>query len=361
MMSHELPMPAESGSGASAAPPPPDYPWAALTDDDLLKVRIRDLDLRLESSHAAVYRDRLYAELEERGVAFKPGCYLTTEWLAPDKVPLIGIPFCLAHPRLKQLEQTMMLEVEGGTDASAMKLMRHEAGHAFNYAYQLYRRSRWRELFGRFTMEYDVHRYYPRPFSRQFVVHLGENYAQAHPDEDFAETFAVWLTPGFDWRQRYRGWGALRKLEYVDHLMKEVGATPPPVPGGPRLWPASRMRSTLAHYYKKKRMEFAEGYPGFYDPDLNTLFSGEGGEGRISAVEFFRKHRKMLTTTVARWTHVSKYAVDQRIRRLSRRAKELRLYLRTGETEAILPVSVYLTSVVCDDRERAYGNRRQTR
>ena len=30
-------------------------------------------------------------------------------------------------------------------------------------------------------------------------------YAASHPEEDFAETFAVWLTPRSNWRQSFPG------------------------------------------------------------------------------------------------------------------------------------------------------------
>jgi hypothetical protein len=338
-------------------PATPVFPWETLSDAELLKWRIGDLGIRLEGSAVAPRVERLYEELQARGLVFRPPCYLSTEWLCPDRVPAIGIPFCLAHPRLKHLEQSMMLEVEGGSEPACLKLLRHECGHAINYAYRLYRRSRWRELFGPFSAEYDVQQYYPRPYSRQFVVHLEDNYAQAHPDEDFAETFAVWLTPNLDWREKYREWGALRKLEYVDHLMGQIGSTPPPVKTRRRLWPVDQMRSTLESYYRKKRHEFAEAYPGFYDADLFRLFTTENGADRPPAAAFLARHRAALVGGVAAGAHVRKYAVDQLARRLGRRARELGLRLRGSEEEARVAVSIYLTAQVCEDRQRYRARR----
>lgn len=330
----------------------PDPPWAHLPDEELLKYRICDLKIRIQGSELEPIIHKFYAELDEKNVYFHPACYLTTEWLTPDLVPIIGIPFCLAHPRLKQLEKTMMMDVEGGTEASCLKLLRHEAGHAFNYAYKFYRRTRWRELFGPFTLEYNVQDYYPRPYSRQYVVHLEDNYAQAHPDEDFAETFAVWLTPGVDWRRKYQGWGALKKLEYVDHLMQTNGTRPPLVRRGKKLWPVSRVRATLESYYKRKRIQFADGYPAYYDPDLRRLFCKDGDTNGVTAASFLSRNRRHLTNIVAQWTHMPKYAVDHLIRRLIQRSRELALYLPGPEEQVMVPVSVYLTSVMCDKRER---------
>ncbi len=324
--------------------------WQDLDDDALLRHRICDLRLRLPGSAVEPQVRTFHHELAERGLVFHPSCYLTTEWLCPDGVPLIGIPFCLAHPRLVRLEKTMMLEVEGGTPANCMKLLRHEAGHAFNYAYRLYRRTRWRELFGRISEEYDPGTYYPRKYSRQFVEHLPDNYAQAHPDEDFAETFAVWLTPGLDWRTKYAGRHALKKLEYVDHLMKEVGQRPPLVSGGKRLWPVNRIRSTLASYYRKKRNAFGQSYPGYYDEFLKTLFAtGSSGE---AASRWLSRHRKRIVQQLAAEARLRKYAIDVVVRRLVARARELDLCLRYDESETLLRLCIALTAMLCE--ERAY-------
>ena len=333
----------------------PDYPWAQLSDEELLTWRVSDLKLSLEHSEVEPLVQRFYAELETKGVAFRPLCYLTNEWLTPDKVPLIGVPFCLAHPRLRQLEKAMMLEVEGSSETEFMKLLRHEAGHAFNFAYQFYRRTRWRELFGCFSEEYNVADYYARPYSKKYVVHLDDNYAQAHPDEDFAETFAVWLTPGLDWRAKYDGWGALKKLEYVDKLMTRAGPSVPPVKSGPRLWPANRTRATLDSYYKRKRAEFAEAYSGYYDPDLRRLFTETAPPQGIPADKYLARHRRTLTNMVAQWARVPKYSVDSLIRRLARRASDLALYLPSTEAEAMAPVGVYLTALACARRDDAHS------
>ena len=130
--------------------------WNSLPDEAILQMRIRDLRLRIDASDLRPHIDRLYEELAVKGLVFRPHCYLADEWFCPDRVPVIGLPFCLAHPRLKRLEQRMMDEIEGGTAKTCMELLRHECGHAINYAYQLYKRTRWRELFGTFSESYSV-------------------------------------------------------------------------------------------------------------------------------------------------------------------------------------------------------------
>ena len=55
-------------------------------------------------------------------------------------------------------------------------------------------------------------------------------YAQSHPVEDFAETFAVWLAPRSNWRAQYENWPALRKVEYIDRTMRRLKNRKPQIP-----------------------------------------------------------------------------------------------------------------------------------
>lgn len=334
--------------------PPPEPPWATLSDEQLLGWRISDLKVSLNSPPIQQRVERLYRELEAKHLLFRPACYLTTEWLTPDRIPHVGIPFYLAHPRLIRLEKTMMLEAEGESEEECMKLLRHETGHAINYAYQLFRKSRWRELFGPMTTEYDPHSYIMRPYSKQFVTHLRDNYAQAHPDEDFAETFAVWLTPNLDWRKRYADWGALKKLEYVDHLMADLAGKPPTVTEGPRYWAASRTRSTLGSYFKAKQREFGEGFKGFYDPALNTLFpSPPAGSPTEPAHRFLSRHRKSFVNIICEWGLIPKYSVHQLVSRLVERAKAMNLRVPTeADPTLLLRVGVSLNSLLLGEQGR---------
>ncbi len=233
---------AEPSAPAPAPPTPP--AWAALKDEELLAVRICDLDLRIEGSELEPRLRQFHDDLAQRGVALRPDCYLGDEWFSPAGAPAIAIPFYLAHPRLKALELRQMLEVEGGTAEWCQMLLRHECGHAIDHAYKFSQRPDWQSIFGSPETEYAPETYTPRPYSRSFVRHLPNWYAQAHPDEDFAETFAVWLSsPPDDWRQRYRGWKALEKLEYVETLMQEVAATKPVVKRGRRISEARKLRT----------------------------------------------------------------------------------------------------------------------
>lgn len=303
----------------------PEPPWAALKDDELLKWRICDLRVHIAGSELEGRVAQLNQELADRGLAFRPACYLGDEWFSPEGVPAIAIPFYLAHARLKALESRQMLVVEGGTPQWFEQLLRHECGHAIDHAYRFSSREDWRKVFGSPETEYTPETYRPRPYSKGFVRHLPNWYAQAHPDEDFAESFAVWLsmTPE-EWRKQYRGWKALEKLEFVNTLMEVAKGKAPRHRKGRRISDASKLRKTLERYYAERRKLYAEDFPDFYDADLRFLF-GNGEPNGEPAARAMRRNRAALVSSIVRWTGQHKYTVDMLVRRLIQRCKELGL------------------------------------
>ncbi len=320
--------------------------WEDRPDSELLQIPVRELGLKIDGSPLEPHIHQLYRELESRNIPFHPPCYLADEWLCPDRTPVIGIPFYLAHPRLKNLERKMMLEVEGGTEPSCMKLLRHEAGHALNYAYLLFKKTRWREHFGLFSATYSDN-YDARPYSKKYVVHLSGNYAQAHPDEDFAETFAVWLDPSNQWRDKYGDWPALKKLKYVDAVARRTLAAPPKVTTRETPWSAARMRSTLRAYYERRRRHMGDDYPGYYDPGLQQLFGPASPSNSTQKASVFLRHwRRHIVNCVTMWTGEKKIDADTLLKKLARRCKALDLYLHKTETESLPEVAAFVTAVM---------------
>jgi hypothetical protein len=320
--------------------------WEKLSEEDFLQMRVRDLRIQIPDSPVEPFIQRLYEELEARGVQFRPPCYFADEWLCPDKTPIIGIPFYLAHPRLKHLEKKMMFEAEGGTDDSCMKLLRHECGHALNYAYNLYKKTRWRELFGKFSQKYSTS-YYAQPYSRRFVIHLEDNYAQAHPDEDFAETFAVWLTPNSRWEEKYRDWPVIRKLKYIDGMIKRIGDQKPVTTAqGVPPWSAARMRSTLAAHYDRKRRVLGSDFKAFYDDSLKELFLAKcSSTSALKASQLLRQNRRHIIDDVTRWTGHRKYDIHQLVNRLILRCESLKLYSDSNQTDDLINATALITSI----------------
>ena len=317
--------------------------WASLSDQDLLEHRISTLGLRLEATAVEPLIQQLYAELTAHGLVFHPPTQIGDEWFVPIGIPAIFVPFFLVHDRLRALERTMMLEVEGGTPEWFMKLMRHEAGHAYSYAYQLQRKKKWQQIFGQTSDEETPNFYRPRPFSRSYVMHLEDWYAQSHPDEDFAETFAVWLTPGLDWRKRYAGWRALQKLEYVDELMKSLTGKPPPHLPEYRVADYDFLNVKLKTYYARKRKLYADTYPDFYDADLRQLFAAPAG---IKASSYLRQRRRRLMNSVCQWTNEKKFSVNRLLTRLIERSDQLGLHVHNDDPQQDFRVSAFITTLV---------------
>ncbi len=306
-------------------------------------MRLCELGLAIEGSWLEPRIAQLNDELAARGLEFRPHFWLSAEWFTPDGVPGVAAPFYLAHPRLMRLEKTQMLEVEGGTPESCMQILRHEAGHVFDNAYELRSRRRRVKLFGRPSVEYPDF-YLPRPYSKSFVQHIDSWYAQSHPDEDFAETFAVWLTPDSDWRVRYTDWPALRKIEYMDTLMSELKGVAPKVATRRRVEPLERLRTTLRRHYAKKRAHYGVDRPNFYDRDLRKLFSNAPEyRPHRKASRFIHSIRRDVRRLVAEWAGSYQYTIDQVIEDMIKRCNELNLRLKYPEDRTKLDFTMLVT------------------
>lgn len=317
--------------------------WPELPDEALLDVRFCELGLTVEGSWVEPRIAELLRELAARGLTFQPHFWLSSEWFTPDGVPGIAVPFFLAHPRLMRLEKDQMLEVEGGTQKWCLEILRHEAGHAFDNAYQLRRLRRRTRVFGRPSTPYPEF-YLPKPYSKSFVLHLDSWYAQSHPDEDFAETFAVWLNPASDWRVRYAEWPALRKLELMDLLMRTIAGEKPRVSSRREVEPLSRLRTTLREHYRAKREHYGVDYPRFYDRDLRRLFSDAPDAARhLRASRFIHRIRRDVRRLVADFTGSYQYTIDRVIEDMVTRCDELGLYLRYPEERSRFDFTILVT------------------
>ena len=310
-------------------------PWVRLSDELLLSKRFCDLKLSIQRSPLAAHVRRLYADLERRGIALRPHVWLSEEWFSPDGVPGIAVPFYLAHPRLERLERRIMREAEGGNTRLLLRILRHEAGHALDNAYRLRRRKRWRAVFGPASLPYPA-RYRARPGSRRYVHHLGEWYAQAHPTEDFAETFAVWLTPKSSWRKSYADWPALHKLRAVDELVASVRGVRPPVRNRTRIEPLEHNTRTLAQHYRRKLARNRQIRRGLADELLRRAFSAERSRRDAPrAATLLRAHLRPLVPAVARGLRLERYSVEQVLRMLIERSERLKLYVYGNRRDAL--------------------------
>jgi hypothetical protein len=312
---------------------------------EILTKPIKELGLKLEGSPLERLVQQLYRELDRKGLRrFRPLCYLTDEWGCPSGEPVIGIPFYLADPKLARLEKEMN-DLEDRREI--LMYLRHEAGHAFNYAYELYRTPEWRDLFGPFRRPYrDGYR--PVPFSRRFVRHIAGWYAQKHPDEDFAETFAVWLTPRSAWRKRYRGWGAMAKLRYVDRMARRFRDTEPLRPQGRTDITVEEMETTVEDHYKQALEQQSQSVDLALDSDLQDIFpaSKRKTKGARPAVDLLREGRKSLVDKVTYWTGVQRPLVKRLVESIETRVGELGLRATvTGEKEHLTEVATYTTAL----------------
>jgi hypothetical protein len=312
---------------------------------EILSKPIQQLGLKLEGSPLERFVEQLYRELGAKGLnRFRPRCYLTDEWGCPNMEPVIGIPFYLADPKLQRLEAEMN-DIEDARQV--MMYMRHEAGHAFNYAYALYKTEEWRNLFGPFRRPYREN-YKPVPFSRQFVRHMEGWYAQKHPDEDFAETFAVWLTPRSNWRKRYQGWGAMKKLLYMDRMGHQLRDVDPVVAHGDTDITVDEMNVTVGEFYQRALDQQLTPGELPLDTDLRDIFnvSKRRRKNVRPAVDLLHENRKVLIDKVTYWTGVQRPLVKKLVETIVAKVSDLGLRADIQcERDYLTEVTAYATAM----------------
>lgn len=360
--------------------------WSA-EREKLLQKRIKDLGLKLEGTYLEGLVQRLYGELQAAGIKLKPKVYLSDEWSCPDGVPLIGIPFYLADKKLSRLEDEMMDGIEAESHEEILRYLRHEAGHAFNYAYKLYDTAEWRDIFGSFSRPYKDD-YTPNPFSRNFVKHISGWYAQKHPDEDFAESFAVWLTPGSDWKEVYKDWGCHKKLLYVDRMARKLGQTSPLVTEAVYDPASEDLSHSIADHYRKVRPSLVE-LPAHFDNDLREIFDkkppepkpaeaprpaegprpaeaprpAEGArpaegprptEGKEEewqpAEKFLTAHRREMVRRIALWTGLNDVLVRSLVNHFTERCRFLKLWVNPKKSHQVLMDLLAFSTTLCMNR-----------
>lgn len=326
------------------------HPWAVAPREDLLDVRLCDLGITIDGTWLEECVGRLLEELDRHGLRFKPHFWLSDEWFCPHGIPGIAIPFYLPHPRLMRLEHNEMREVEGGTKRQCLQLLRHETGHAILYAHGLHRRRRWQELYGRSSKPYPE-AYRPDPTSRAYVQHLDYWYAQSHPLEDFAETFAVWLDPRSAWRRRYARWPrALAKLEYLDELMENLAGLKPPRPDRRRIDEVSSNRMTLREHYRRRRDRYGSSFSAHFDAELRRLFA-DSGPGTRRAAGFLSRNGGRLRRRLHLVLPEDDYSVSLVLRELIGRCRELSL--RTRPRDSLFEDCALLLSICVSRRLHA--------
>ncbi len=285
---------------------------------------------------------QLYSELSSRSIRFRPHVWLSDEWFTPDGIPGIAAPFYLAHPRCANLNSGRCWRWKGALKTGACAVLRHEAGHALDNAYRLHARSRYRALFGSWHSPYPDS-YHPRPNTKRFVIHLDMWYAQAHPAEDFAETFAVWLNPDSRWEQQYASWPAITKLRYVDSVMRRLAGAAPPVRDRRRTHTLPTLRRTLRELYEQKRAAVCRDNPGIHDRDLRRIFSDDRAfAGRESAAAFLRSIAPEARMLVSRWTGAAPLTINRSMADMENRVEVMGLRLRKPPRQTKLDVMMML-------------------
>ncbi len=329
-------------------------------ESNLWSTPIRDLGLTIEGTRLEPIILQFEEELRRVGLTrVRPRFYLSTEWGVPFQTVAIAIPFYLAHPDLTALHAERVGHVEGFDRADILRYLRHEMGHVVNYAYCLYEEEEWVKQFGSITQPY-IEDYRPEPFSRRYVRHLPGWYAQKHPDEDWAETFAVWMTPGLDWRAEYGGWPvAAAKLAYCERTLAELRDRDPRNTNAELDEDVGDIEYSLDQYYGDAADPLGEATRGL-DGALRAIFEDLGEEEGISLDEpmvpadaLIRRLEPELLANVFRWTGHFPERTRVLVRYLAERAAQLQQgYAANRETAATVAFTTLVTGLAMNYVQR---------
>ncbi len=319
-----------------------------------LATPIRDLGLTIDETPLKVVVEEFQRELERVGIRrLKPDFYLSTEWGVPFESISIGIPFYLASPELVDVHARQVGHLEGVGRAELLRYLRHEMGHVVNYAYRLYEQEEWIKVFGSMTQPY-LEEYRPEPFNRRYVWHLPGWYAQKHPDEDWSETFAVWMTPGKNWREAYAAWPeALAKLEYCDRTMAILNETDPLVTTTERDEDVGSLTASLEDYYRTEPVAENDSMLPGLDGALRVIFEDFGSPEdqapdvpRRPAAELISNLELDLVANAFRWTGNFPETTRPLVQHLAARARDLQqVYPADRESSITVAVTTLVTSL----------------
>ncbi len=319
----------------------------AFHESSLTSTPIRNLGLTIAGTWLEDIIADFEKELDQAGIhRLRPRFYLTTEWGVPFDTIVIGIPWYLARPELTALHEQYTGYVEGVSREDILRYLRHEMGHVVNYSYRLYEQEDWIKHFGAITQPYEED-YRPEPFSRRYVRHLPGWYAQKHPDEDWAETFAVWMTPGADWRVEYADWPTARaKLDYCDRTMAALADRDPLVNATELDEDVGELTDSIEQWYRHSTFEGGGAPPGL-DGALRTIFEGHTGQGPAQpAGKLIRRLERDLLANVYRWTGHFPERTRVLLRHLAERADQLRqTYAADREAAVVVALTTLVTAL----------------
>jgi len=330
---------------------------------ELLTTPVNRLGLDLKRSPVQPHMDRLMILLHRRGIRLKPRFYLGEDWGCVTGTSNIEVGFYDADPLLRELNQ----DVRGWAHEPRVidYLLRHETGHAFCYMHRLYKLREFRVVFdvkGKFFDTYPAtDRFKPHPWSRNYVNPNRDHYAQKHPDEDFAETFGVWLEPMSVWRRAYRNKkGALQKLDFVSRLIARYGDKAPDVEPDLRKVdsPVEAIRATVAEQLDASLTRYRAKATGYIDPMLRKIgryHARPAPSGAIPLADAVASYRKFIEGIVVRHARVTSSQASSLMSKIQSRARVLHLYVPLADTEEKIIEVASLASCLAT-RFRLTGN-----
>lgn len=305
--------------------------FEGLNQDEILALKLKQLKVDISGSWVEPLIKQVFEELESFGLKWRPHIWVSNEWFCPDGVPGVAIPFYLLSKKLIKMEKENVGFIEGHTDISFLKLFRHEVGHAFDNAFKLRNKHLRQSIFGSSKLEYKKY-YSPKKYSTSYVKHLPLNYAQAHPDEDFAETFAFVIS-GKHNKKFNQSLIVRKKINFILQSLDSAKRSRPKLNNKYKFEELNHDQRTLKSYYRQRRKDL--NITNINTKDFLQSFSDDPSEYQAS--KYLLARMKEIKSEVAEHVGTRTYHLDEIVKDIYQNLNKKKLYI-TDENKAELEI-----------------------
>ncbi len=230
---------------------------------EVFQTPICDLTLSFEGNGLATAMNALRDEVRAKGLQFWPNWYFgDDDFWTTDRAISVNVPWFLGDDIVRLAVASRGTQY---TDDDLLRILRHEYAHALLYAFEGWKHWHWVQAFGDFDKEYTEDWEPDASKDADFVAHLDRpgtggllHYAQKHPDEDWAETFATWISG--EWQAQMETGSDLRKkkiLTVQDLVSRGFFYGEPIVKNLGRRTPSTRNAMTVGEYVGTSEASFS--------------------------------------------------------------------------------------------------------
>lgn len=318
-----------------------------LTFSQILKIPVNKLHLSLSPNHQKEIL-RLKQRLRAYNISWRPHIWFADEWFSPNGIGGFALPLSLGHKKLITLEKKYLGHLEGTSSKEFFKLACHETGHALDNAYKLRLSKGRQKIFGKTSQHYPKS-YIPNPNRNDHVHFLGDFYAQAHPDEDWAETVGFLLYNNKSWNKNYLNTYAWQKLCFAHALLNQLQHKTPKLTRHLKPYHVQNDERTFLQYLEDKSHQLKPNKKPFFLTEKHVQIIKSQKPSKLSnhAVitnRLISKNKNLLISKIEKNTNISPWYIEKGLLTLKKECKENAYQLQFLQRPSLKKIEEIITS-----------------